>query len=142
GEAYRGGVAGDPSTDFLDGLTPGVRDIAERLISVVRSHRQFDVAIKWRQLTFAVDGDFDHWVCAVAATPRHARLTLHFGALLDDPAGVFEASDAQFVRKISYSSASEVDEAVVGDLLTQALYALPRFRAMRPGLAGPTRRRS
>lgn len=85
GETYGEGVAGDPAAEFLDGLTPEVRDIAERLILIVRSQADFDVAIKWRQLTFAVDGDFD--------------------------------------------------EAVVRELL-------PQFRAMRRGLAGPSRRRS
>ena len=132
----------DSVTDFLEGLTPPVRDVAERLILIVTAHAAFDVAIKWRQLTFAVDGDFDHWVCAVAATSKQARLTFHFGAWLDDREGVFEPSDAVYVRKVSYSAAGDVDEAVVRGLLGQALDALPRFRATRRGLAGPTRRRS
>jgi hypothetical protein len=135
-------MATDPNTEFLEHLTPGAREVAERLILIVTSHAAFDVAIKWRQLTFAVDGDFDHWVCAVAATARQTRLAFHFGAWLDDPAGVFEASDAEFVRKISYRSVDDVDEGVVRELLTQALEALPRFRARRRGPAAPSRRRS
>jgi hypothetical protein len=134
-------MADDPIADFLADLNAGVRDVAERLILIVASYPEFDVAIKWRQLTFAVDGDFDHWVCAVAATARQARLTFHFGALLDD-VGVFERSDAAYVRKISYTPGSDVDEAVVRGLLAQALDTLSRFRAMRRGLAGPVRRRS
>jgi hypothetical protein len=135
-------MEGDPVTRFLDGLTPTVRDVAERLILIVMARTTFDVAIKWRQLIFAVDGDFDHWICAVAATSRQARLTFHFGSMLRDAAGVFEASDARFVRKISYKSASDVDEPVVRDLLNQALDAYPRFRATRRGPAPPARRRS
>ncbi|HEX2212097.1 MAG TPA: DUF1801 domain-containing protein [Mycobacterium sp.] len=122
-------MARDPSVDYLDGLTAAVRPTAERLITIVTSHAEFDAAIKWRQLTFAVDGDFDHWVCAVAASARQARLTFHFGAWLDDPAGLFEPSDAQFVRKIGFGSASDVDEAAVRELLDRALETLPRFRA-------------
>lgn len=124
-------MAGDPRSAYLDGLTPAVRPVAERLIAIVTSQAEFDIAIKWRQLTFAVDGDFDHWVCAVAASARQARLTFHFGAWLDDPAGLFEPSEAQFVRKIGFGSASDVDEAAVRDLLVRALDALPRFRATR-----------
>lgn len=122
-------MARDPSSEYLGALAPGVRDTAERLIAIVTSQAEFDTAIKWRQLTFALDGDFDHWVCAVAATSRLARLTFHFGAWLDDPAGLFEPSEAQFVRKIGFRSASDVDEAAVRDLLTRALETLPRFRA-------------
>ncbi len=79
-------MAGDPGIEFLEGLTPAAGGVAERLILIVSSHTAFDAAIKWRQLTFAVDGHFDHWLCAVAAKSRQTRLTLHFGALLDDPA--------------------------------------------------------
>jgi hypothetical protein len=86
---------------------------------VVTRHAALDAAMKWRQLTFALDNDFDHWICAVAATSRQARFVFHFGALLDDPTGLFAPSDAKFV-----------DDAVVADLLTQALDTLPRFRRL------------
>jgi hypothetical protein len=105
-----------------------VRPVAERVILIVRAHPTFDAAIKWRQLTFAVDGDFDHWICAVAATKRQVHLTFHFGSLLDDRAGVFAASEAKFVRKIGFESADDVDAGVIDDLLAQAVEALPRFR--------------
>jgi hypothetical protein len=102
--------------------------VAEHLISIVKRHSKLDAAIKWRQLTFAVDGDFDHWICAVAGTSRQARLTFHFGALLDDVEGAFAPSDAKYVRRITVTAAGDVDEGTVADLLSQALDALPRFR--------------
>jgi hypothetical protein len=97
---------------------------------VVTRHAALDAATKWRQLTFALDSDFDHWICAVAATSRQVRLVFHFGALLDDPASLFAPSDAKFVRRINYASADDVDDAAVADLLTRALETLPRFRAL------------
>ena len=121
-------VADDPITEYLSGLTPTVREVAEQLIVIVTGHAELDSAIKWRQLTFALDGDFDHWICAVAGTSRQARLTFHFGALLDDVAGAFAPSDTKYVRRITYASAGDVDEAIVADLLSQALDAFPRFR--------------
>jgi hypothetical protein len=122
-------MAADPCTEYLSGLGEEVRSTAERLVAVVRSHAEFDVAIKWRQLTFAVEKDFDHWVCAVAATAGQARLAFHFGAWLDDPTGLFEPSDARFVRKIGFRPGSDVDEGPLRDMLTRALLELPRFRA-------------
>jgi hypothetical protein len=121
-------VVGDPIDVYLAGLEPGLRPVAERIVSVVRANIPLDVGIKWRQLTFAVDNDFDHWICAVAATKRRVNLTFHFGSLLDDRAGVFEASDAKFVRKVGFESVDAVDDAVIRDILTQAVDALPRFR--------------
>jgi hypothetical protein len=122
------GVVEDPIAGYLSGLTPAVREVAEHLIVIVRRRSKLNSAIKWRQLTFALDGDFDHWICAVAGTSRQARLTFHFGALLDDVAGVFAPSDAKYVRRITFTSGGDVDEAIVADLLSQALDTLPRFR--------------
>ncbi|MCT7658997.1 DUF1801 domain-containing protein [Mycobacterium deserti] len=135
-------MVGDPRTEFLQHHKPAVRDAAERLIATITGCARFDEAIKWRQLTFAIDSDFDHWVCAVSATATHARVAFHFGTWLDDPDAVFDTSDAEFVRRISYRSADEVDQAVVRRLVTQALEELPRFRARRRDPAPPSRRRS
>lgn len=124
-------MGSDPGAEFLGGLTPQVRGTAERLVAIISAYASFDVAIKWRQLTFAVDEDFDHWVCAVAASSRQVRLTFHFGAWLDAPDGLFEQSDARFVRRMGFASVSDIDEAAVRGLLTQALVVLPRFRETR-----------
>jgi hypothetical protein len=121
-------VADDPTHDFLAGLRPSLRPVAERVIAVVRAHTPLAAEIKWRQLTFAVDGDFDDWICAVAASKRRVSLTFHFGSLLDDRARVFDGSDAKFVRKMGFESVDDVDDAVIRDLLTEAVDALPRFR--------------
>ena len=121
-------MADDPITAYVRGLTQTVREVAEHLILIVTGHAMLDSAMKWRQLTFALDGDFDHWICAVVGTSRQARLTFHFGGLLDDVAGAFAPSDAKYVRRINYASVGDVDEAVVADLLSQALDTLPRFR--------------
>jgi hypothetical protein len=121
-------VADDPIPGFLNGLTSGSREVAERLTGIVSEHAKLDAAIKWRQLTFAAGGDFDHWICAVAPTKRGANLVFHFGSMLTDSADAFASSDAKYVRKIGIASADDVDGDVVRDLLTQALDTLPRFR--------------
>jgi hypothetical protein len=94
----------------------------------VREQADLDVAVKWRQLTFAVDGDFDHWICAIAPARTRVTLTFHFGRLLGDDGGLFNESDAKFVRKIGYESPEEVDGAAIADLVSEAIAALPTFR--------------
>ncbi|MGV0740977.1 DUF1801 domain-containing protein [Mycolicibacterium sp. XJ870] len=127
-------MSDDPSAQFVAGLPAATRPIAERLVSIITGYASFDAAIKWRQLTFAVDGDFDHWICAVAATKHQVHLVFHFGSLLREPGAGFEPSgSSKFVRKLGYNSVDDVDDAVVRDLLTQALEALPRFKATWKG---------
>lgn len=121
-------MAGDPIEDYLSGLVPGLRPVSEHIVSVIRAHTALDVAIKWGRLTFAVDNDFDHWVCAVAASNQRVNLAFHFGSLLRDHTGAFAPSDAKFVRKIGFAAVDEVDDAVVHDLLAQAVDRLPQFR--------------
>jgi hypothetical protein len=112
-------MAGDPADEFLAGLDSALRPVAERVISVVRAHIPLDAGIKWRRLTFAIDDDVDHWICAVAASQGRVTLTFHFGSLLDDRPGVFEESDAKFVRTLGFHSADDVDEALIRELLTR-----------------------
>jgi hypothetical protein len=83
---YGGDVAGDEADGFLRALPPQTRAVAQRLIAAVCEQADMDAAVKWRQLTFAVEGDFDHWVCAVAPTKKRVNLTFHFGRLLRDDA--------------------------------------------------------
>ena len=114
--------------EFVGRLAPAVRPLAGDVIAAVRSCGDFDVAVKWRQLTFAVDGDFDHWVCAVSATKSGVDLKLHFGAMLTDTTGAFLTDDSKFVRKVRFGSAGDVVPQVVADLVGQAVRTLPEFR--------------
>lgn len=117
-------MAEDPAADFLSGLDPGGRAIAEAIIAAVPA--DLTAAMKWRRLTFAVDGDYDHWICAVSASKHSAALVLHFGSLLrrDD----FDPSDAKYTRRITYQSRDDVDPTVIAAVVTEALGALPRFK--------------
>jgi hypothetical protein len=135
-------MASNPIDNFLAGLTPALRPVAERVIESVVKHRKWAIGMKWRQLTFALADDFDNWVCAVAANRRRVSLVFHYGALLRGCEQRFEPTDSKFVRRIAFESADEVDEALISDLLELAVETLPAFRgrATRRGLAGPARR--
>lgn len=119
----------NPIKTYLDGLSPQTRPVAERAVAIIAAHRRFDAKIRWRQLTFAVDNDFDHRICAVSATANRVSVAFHFGALIDDRRNVFERSTAKFVRRITAESAEDIDGEGIDDLLAQAVAALPRFRA-------------
>jgi hypothetical protein len=113
---------------FLAGIAPAIRPTAAEVVRIVDGCADFAVAIKWGQLTFAVDGDFDHWVCAVAATKDRVDLKMHFGTMLPDAAALFEPDDSKFVRKIRFRPGDPVDAAALAGVVRHAVAVLPDFR--------------
>lgn len=83
-------------------------DERNELIAMVRRARPgFDETTKWGRLTFTVDGDWHHWVCAV--TPK--KIVFHKGALLADPGALLSGSGA-YVREVSAAAARAAPDAV------------------------------
>lgn len=115
--------------DFAANADVRFRPIVMRLAAIIHTApEQLDVAVKWSNLTFAREGDFHHWICAIAVTKKAVSLNFHFGALLDDPTGLLKAGSSRFLRKLEYRALDDVDDAVVRDFVTQALIRLQYFK--------------
>lgn len=69
-------------------------------------------AVKWGRLTFTVNDNWHHWLCAISATEASVKLTFHKGALLDDPAGLLEGG-GRYVRHIQHDVAIGDPEPVI-----------------------------
>jgi hypothetical protein len=69
------------------------------LAELVRGTAALDEDVRWGRLTFTADGDWHHWLCAVAATGKGAHLVFHKGALLADPAGLLTGT-GRYTRQI------------------------------------------
>ncbi|OBB20737.1 hypothetical protein A5761_04335 [Mycolicibacterium setense] len=106
-----------------------MKDVADRVTAAVVAAYPLESATKWGRLTFAVNGDYDHWICAVVVTKTKVSLTFHFSSLLDAP-GVFAAGDSKYVRRIDYTDSAQVDDAAITRLIEQAIGALPDFITM------------
>ncbi len=107
---------------FVQGATPEFAAVVRRLVDVIDSSgHNLDAAVKWQQLTFAASGDFHHWICSISITRKHVGLNFHYGGLLVDRAGGLSAGSSKFLRKIEYRAKEDVDEAVVRDLIVQAV---------------------
>ncbi|MRR23224.1 DUF1801 domain-containing protein [bacterium] len=87
-----------------------------------------DCAIKWRQITFAANNDFHHWICAINPTKNYVALNFHFGSYLDDPAHVFTAGTSRFMRQIRFTDKSQVNPEVINDFASQAISRLGEFK--------------
>jgi len=115
--------------EFMQGLTPEFAEIVTRLMSTIDSSPvRLDAAIKWKQLTFALQGDFHHWICAISITKKSVGLVFHYGGLLSDPGGIFHAGESKFFRKIEYHTIADVDHAVVLDFVRQAIEKYAYFK--------------
>ncbi|HOK53557.1 MAG TPA: DUF1801 domain-containing protein [Armatimonadota bacterium] len=116
------------ANEYLYGVDPQYREIAERVISVIESiDPSFTMAVKWKQLTFALNGDFHHWICAIALTKKSVNLLFHFGGLLDDTNNVLKSGASKFLRKIEFCTLSDIDEQIISNLVSQAIDKLPYF---------------
>ncbi|HYF95246.1 MAG TPA: DUF1801 domain-containing protein [Symbiobacteriaceae bacterium] len=119
------------------GLEAFVRDTGTQSEPVVRSlhraisdaHPDIAAAVKWKQLTYALAGDYHHWICAIDVTKKAVSLRFHFGGLLDDPKDVFRAGSSKFLRTIDFASVDGLDPTLVTAYVRQAIAKLDYFKA-------------
>ena len=84
---------------------------ARPLTNLVRDIAKLDEDVKWGRLTFTADGDWHHWVCAVAATRKAVNLVFHKGSLLADPAGLL-TGDGKYIRQLPAARAIAAPDEV------------------------------
>jgi hypothetical protein len=113
---------------------PRADRVVRELDRVIRStHPEFDVAIKYRILMYALDGDFGTWVCAINAGRRHVALNFLYGVMLDDPRHVLRAGSSVLTSwDIGFDE--EVDAAAVGAYVAEAVRRNPAYKANRPAV--------
>lgn len=98
---------------WLAALPPHQRDQAEWLAARVHAAApDIAEAVKWKRLTFTVDDNWHHWLCAVAATKKQVALTFHKGSLLADPDGLLGGT-SQYTRQVGHDDARAAPAAVV-----------------------------
>jgi hypothetical protein len=105
---------------YFPALDEWSRPTVERLIDVVvdvlpdAQHGR-----KWGRLTFTQNGDWHHWLYAIAPTRKGVKLLVHKGALVADPRGVLEG-EGRYLRAITFTSPEDVDKDVVAPILREA----------------------
>lgn len=97
--------------------------------AVLSTHPAMETKISYQMLTYAVGGDFRHWVCAIGVTSKLVCLRFLYGVLLDDPKGVLRAGTGQLTT-IDFRPDGEVDPQLVTDYVNEALAKLDHFKAI------------
>jgi hypothetical protein len=106
--------------EYLPGLDPKLRATTSRLVEVVLSAiPDAEQEWKWGRLTFTREGDWHHWICAVSATKKEAKLHIHKGALLANPGGAMKG-DGRYIRAMSFRTPDHIEAEVVTAILREA----------------------
>jgi hypothetical protein len=119
-------------------LAPAVRKVHR---AVLAAGAPLDAAVKWQMLTYAFQGDWRHWVCALdvgrsgmkafrGTVPPRRGLHMRFlyGVLLDDPGGRLR-SGSSILKNLDFTSPAEVDAALVTAFVRDAAERFEEFRA-------------
>lgn len=114
---------------YLAGVDPAAAPLVIALDDAVRkAHPDFDVAIKYRILMYALKGDWRTWVCAINATSKGVGLRFLYGVLLDDPRGVLRAGSSVLMTW-DFAFDDVVDPAAVGAYVAEAVARYGDYRA-------------
>ncbi len=114
--------------DYLLTITPDFVPLVAAIDEVLRGEIGLDVAIKWKQPTYAYQGDYHHWICAVAVTRKGVSLRFHFGSLLQDKDGVLRTGTSKFMRSLDYRSLADFNKELSA-FAREALSRLEYFKA-------------
>jgi hypothetical protein len=104
---------------------PLVRSL-DRVITT--THPEFDVAIKYRILMYALAGDWRTWVCAIDATRKGVCLRFLYGVLLDDPRRVLRAGSS-VLKTWDFAFDDVMDAGAVGAYVAQAVARYGEYKS-------------
>lgn len=114
---------------FLEKVRPEARGTVIAVDEAVRAEAPVTSAIKWGKLTYAVEADFHHWICATSVGKDRVTLTFHFGGLLADPNHAFRSGSSTFLRMLDFPNTDGVDRGLIAETVASALRRLEFFKA-------------
>ena len=107
---------------FISGSSETTKDIVKNIVDILlKSNPEFDMDIKWKQLTFTINNDFNHWITAISITKKTTNLIFHYGGILDDPANILIVGNSKFLRKMEYKNVGEINSDIINGFIRQAL---------------------
>jgi len=106
---------------------PVVREL-DRIIR--KTHPAFDLAIKYKILMYALNGDFRTFVCAINSGRRHVSVNFLYGVMLDDPKKVLRAGSS-VLMSWDFEFNEEIDEAAVAAYVAEAVRKNGDYKANR-----------
>ena len=132
----------DPLEEYLAIYDDAAGRMFVQLDAAIRQEApELDVAIKYRLLSYTVDHDWRHWVCAVNATKSAVCLRFLWGVLLDDPLKVLRPGTSTLMTW-DMPRGSDVDTAAVASYVRNALDTRDHFLANAEQISADARARA
>ncbi len=130
-------------TEALQAYLAGVDQRAKPLVidlddAIRKVHPEFDVAVKYGLLMYALRGDWRTWVCAIGAGNSGVALRFLYGVLLDDPKHVLRAGSSVLMTW-DFALIDAVDTAAVGAYVAEAVARHEEYKANAPKILEASR---
>ncbi len=124
---------------YLAGVSPEAAPQVRAIDSaILAANPDFDTAIKYQILMYALKGDFRTWVCAIDARRKRASLRFLYGVLLDDPRHVLRAGSSVLMTwDIAFDQ--DLDAAAIGAYVTEAVTRYPEYKANQQAILEASR---
>jgi hypothetical protein len=130
-----------PLEQYLEVYDDEAGAVFVQLDAAIRSAApELETAIKYRLLSYTVEHDWRHWVCAVNATRSAVCLRFLWGVLLDDPLGVLRPGTSTLMTW-DLPRGADVDPDAVGRYVREALDQRERFLANADAISAEARAR-
>jgi hypothetical protein len=114
---------------YLAGVSPAAAPLVVALDEAVRKAQpDLDVAIKYKLLMYALDGDWRTWVCAINETKKGVCLRFLYGVLLDDPRRVLRAGSSVLMTW-DFTLDDIVEPQAVGAYVVEAVARYDYYKA-------------
>ena len=134
-------AAVDPLEEYLALYDEAAGRVFVQLDAAIREAApELEVAIKYRLLSYTVERDWRHWVCAVNATRSAVCLRFLWGVLLDDPLRVLRKGSSTLMTWDIPRDAT-VDTAAVASYVRNALATRDHFIANAEEISAAARAR-
>jgi hypothetical protein len=130
-----------PLEQYLDVYDDEAGAVFVQLDDAIRAAApELESAIKYRLLSYTVERDWRHWVCAVNATKSAVCLRFLWGVLLDDPLAVLRPGTSTLMTW-DLPRGADVDPDAVGRYVREALEKREHFLANADAISAAARAR-
>jgi hypothetical protein len=124
---------------YLAGVDQRAKPLVIDLDDAIRkAHPDFDVAVKYGILMYALQGDWRTWVCAIGAGNSGVALRFLYGVLLTDPKHVLRAGSSVLMTW-DFAFIDAVDAEAVGAYVTEAVARYDEYKANTPKILEASR---
>lgn len=130
----------EPIETYLDGVDPRAKPLVIALDKAIRKARpDFDVAIKYGLLMYALQGDWRTWVCSIGAGANGVAVRFLYGVLLDDPRRVLRAGSS-VLKTWDFALDDKVEATAVGAYVLEAVARYDEYKANAPEILEASRK--